>query len=70
MRRMGTTKENDSFYRRSAFTDVWGAKEAESRSILVKPIHPKEEIQIILKTAGKNCATLLYYRQKSRKEMQ
>ncbi|MDO5572904.1 MAG: YqeG family HAD IIIA-type phosphatase [bacterium] len=31
------------------FTDVWGAKNAGIRNILVKPIHPKEEIQIVLK---------------------
>ena len=31
------------------FTDVWGANLAGIKSILVKPIHPKEEIQIVLK---------------------
>lgn len=31
------------------FTDVYGAKRAGLYSILVKPIHPKEEIQIVLK---------------------
>ena len=31
------------------FTDVWGAKRAGIPNILVKPIHPKEEIQIVLK---------------------
>ena len=31
------------------FTDVWGANKAVIYSILVKPIHPKEEIQIVLK---------------------
>ena len=36
-------------YRRPAFTDVWGAKRAGIPNILVKPIHPKEEIQIVLK---------------------
>ena len=33
----------------SFFTDVWGAKRAGIPNILVKPIHPKEEIQIVLK---------------------
>ena len=31
------------------FTDVWGAKRTGIRNILVKPIHPREEIQIVLK---------------------
>ena len=31
------------------FTDIWGARRAGIHSILVDPIHPKEEIQIVLK---------------------
>ena len=31
------------------FTDVYGAKRCGMRTILVKPLHPKEEIQIVLK---------------------
>ncbi|MGN0363865.1 MAG: YqeG family HAD IIIA-type phosphatase [Bilifractor sp.] len=31
------------------FTDVWGAKRAGLYTILVRPINPKEEIQIVLK---------------------
>ncbi len=31
------------------FTDVWGAGRAGIHTILVDPIHPKEEIQIVLK---------------------
>ena len=31
------------------FTDIWGANRAHIDSILVDPIHPKEEIQIVLK---------------------
>ena len=31
------------------YTDVWGAKRCGIDTILVKPIHPKEEIQIVLK---------------------
>ena len=30
------------------FTDIWGARRAGARCILVNPIHPAEEIQIIL----------------------
>ena len=49
MRRMGTTAENTLFIGDQIFTDVWGANRAGIYSILVKPIHPKEEIQIVLK---------------------
>lgn len=46
---MHTTKENTLFIGDQIFTDVWGANRAGLYSILVKPIHPKEEIQIVLK---------------------
>ena len=49
MEKMGTDKENTLFVGDQLFTDVWGAKRAGIRNILVKPIHPKEEIQIVLK---------------------
>ena len=48
MEKMGTDKENTLFVGDQLFTDVWGAKRAGIRNILVKPIHPKEEIQIVL----------------------
>ena len=46
---MGTKAENTLFVGDQLFTDVWGAKRVGIYSILVKPIHPKEEIQIVLK---------------------
>lgn len=46
---MGTDRSNTLFIGDQLFTDVWGAKRAGIRNILVKPIHPKEEIQIVLK---------------------
>lgn len=49
MRIMGTDRTNTVFIGDQLFTDVWGAKRAGIRNILVKPIHPKEEIQIVLK---------------------
>ena len=49
MRRMGTDSQTTVFVGDQLFTDVWGAKRAGIWSILVKPIHPKEEIQIVLK---------------------
>jgi hypothetical protein len=49
MRDMGVGTEQTVFVGDQLFTDVWGAKKAGIRTFLVKPIHPKEEIQIVLK---------------------
>ncbi len=49
MELMGTDTSSTLFVGDQLFTDVWGANKAGIRSYLVKPIHPKEEIQIVLK---------------------
>lgn len=49
MEMMGTNQKNTLFIGDQLFTDVWGAKRTGVANILVKPIHPKEEIQIVLK---------------------
>ena len=64
MELMGTTPENTLFVGALLFTDVWGAKRAGIYSILVKPIHPKEEIQIVLKRYLEKIVLFFYYRQK------
>lgn len=46
---MGTDQTNTIFIGDQLFTDVWGAKRTGIRNILVRPIYPKEEIQIVLK---------------------
>lgn len=46
---METNLDNTLFIGDQLFTDVFGAKRTGIKSILVKPIHPKEEIQIVLK---------------------
>lgn len=46
---LGTDVNNTIFVGDQIFTDVCGANLAGIRTILVKPIHPKEEIQIVLK---------------------
>ena len=46
---LGTNPGNTVFIGDQLFTDIWGAKNAGLKNILVKPIHPKEEIQIVLK---------------------
>lgn len=46
---MHTDKNNTMFVGDQIFTDVYGANRVGMFTILVKPIHPKEEIQIVLK---------------------
>lgn len=46
---MGTNKDNTLFIGDQVFTDIWGAKNAGVRALMVKYIDPREEIQIILK---------------------
>lgn len=66
MEKMGTNKENTLFVGDQLFTDVWGAKRAGIRNILVKPIHPKEEIQIVLKRYLERIV-LLFYKKEQKK---
>ena len=46
------------------FTDVYGAKRCGMRTILVKPLHPKEEIQIVLKRYLEKIALYFYQKEK------
>ena len=66
MRRMGTTKETTLFIGDQLFTDVWGARRTGIFSILVKPINPKEEIQIVLKRYLE-AIVLAFYRKRLKK---
>ena len=47
--RMGTSRSETIFIGDQLFTDIWGARRAGLYSVLVQPIDPKEEIQIVLK---------------------
>lgn len=67
MKRMGTTRENTLFVGDQLFTDVWGAKRIGIVTYLVKPIHPKEEIQIVLKRRLERIV-LYFYRKKKKYE--
>ena len=66
MELMGTTPETTMFVGDQLFTDVWGAKKAGIRTWLVKPIHPKEEIQIVLKRRLEWIVLFFYRRSKGR----
>ena len=68
MRRMGTGERSTMFVGDQLFTDVWGAKRAGIRSILVRPIHPKEEIQIVLKRYLEKIV-LHFYKKKQKKRI-
>ncbi len=49
MELMNTDTENTLFVGDQLFTDILGAKNAGIKALLVKPMNPKEEIQIVLK---------------------
>ncbi|MBR6159449.1 MAG: YqeG family HAD IIIA-type phosphatase, partial [Lachnospiraceae bacterium] len=49
MQMMDTDTATTVFIGDQLFTDVWGAKRCGIMNILVRPIHKKEEIQIIMK---------------------
>lgn len=63
MEKMGTDTTSTLFVGDQLFTDVWGANRAGIRSYLVKPIHPKEEIQIVLKRYLEKIVLFFYKRQ-------
>ncbi|MBO4902459.1 MAG: YqeG family HAD IIIA-type phosphatase [Lachnospiraceae bacterium] len=67
MERMGTDPESTLFIGDQLFTDVWGANRCRIRTILVKPIHPKEEIQIILKRIPEKWI-LFFYKRRMKKQ--
>ena len=62
MELMGTSLENTLFVGDQLFTDVYGAKRVGIHNILVKPIHPKEEIQIVLKRYLERIVLFFYHR--------
>lgn len=62
MAEMGTAAETTVFVGDQLFTDIWGAKKAGIVTYLVKPIHPKEEIQIVLKRVLEKAVLYFYHR--------
>lgn len=64
MELMKTDLENTIFVGDQLFTDVFGAKRIGMRNILVRPIDPKEEIQIVLKRYLEKIVLFFYERQK------
>lgn len=68
MKIMGTNRESTILIGDQLFTDIWGAKRCRIRNILVKPIHKKEEIQIILKRLLERIVLSSYVRSKMAEE--
>ena len=66
MELMGTDASNTLFVGDQIFTDVYGANRAGIWTILTRPIHPKEEIQIVLKRYLERIV-LCFYRRHLRK---
>lgn len=69
MERMGTDRQNTLFVGDQLFTDVYGANRAGLYSILVSPIDPKEEIQIVLKRFLEKPVLCCYRRRCRRQNM-
>lgn len=70
IRRMGTKTENTLFVGDQIFTDVLGAKRANLYTIMVSPIHPKEEIQIVLKRYLEKIVLHFYFRTLKKKRVE
>ena len=69
MELMKTDRSNTIFVGDQLFTDVYGAKRTGIRNILVKPIHPKEEIQIVFKRKLEKIVLYFYEKRKESKKM-
>lgn len=59
---LGTDLSNTLFVGDQIFTDIWGANRANMYSILLDPINPREEIQIILKRIPEKLVKGIYRR--------
>ena len=65
---MGTDLNTTAFIGDQLFTDVYGAKRTGIYNILVKPIHPKEEIQIVFKRKLEKIVLYFYEKEQKKKE--
>lgn len=70
MEKMETDKKTTLFVGDQIFTDICGANRAGIPTILVKPIHPKEEIQIVAKRYLERIVLIFYKKKKKILEKQ
>lgn len=68
MELMRTTPETTLFVGDQLFTDVWGAGRVGIETFLVRPIHPKEEIQIVLKRKLERIVLYFYHKKIQREK--
>ena len=68
MKAMGTGRSTTVFAGDQLFTDVYGARRTGIYSILVKPLNPREEIQIVLKRYLERIVLYFYRKQKKREQ--
>ncbi len=66
MKLMGTKPSNTVFVGDQLFTDVYGANRSGIMTYFVKPIGPKEEIQIVLKRYLERIVLYFYRRDRKR----
>lgn len=69
MELMGTDRNSTLFVGDQIFTDVYGANRAGIYTILVKPIHPREEIQIVLKRYLERIVLFFYHRSRKKEQV-
>lgn len=62
MELMGTKERNTVFFGDQLFTDIYGANRAGIKNVLVEPISPREEIQIIIKRFFEKIVLYFYKR--------
>ena len=68
MELMGTDLKNTIFIGDQLFTDMRGANRTGIKTILVKPIHPKERLQIVLKRIPERLILFFYKRRVKREK--
>ena len=66
IKEMGTQEHNTLVIGDQIFTDLWGGSFLGLKTILVLPINPKEEIQIVLKRRIERIVLFFYERKKKR----
>lgn len=69
MELMHTDLRTTMFIGDQLFTDVYGAKRTGMANILVKPINPKEEIQIVLKRYLERIVLYFYKKQLKKRDI-
>ncbi len=67
MELMHTDLNNTVFIGDQLFTDIWGAKRIGMKTILVRPIGKKEEIQIVLKRYLEKIVLYFYQKEQGKK---